>query len=98
MLLGSPSLSKRSPSRGSFVQTLSGRITVAQESRFRLVDDAGVSHLFVVSHRVPIDPYALARLATHQRRVTVRYAEAAALVARVAHDIAVDGNFNEERA
>ena len=68
-------------------QTVEGVVILAQESRFQLTDDAGVSHLFVLSHGAFAEPSDLSILQKEQARVRVRSSEAPNLKARVAHRI-----------
>ncbi len=62
------------------VLTMDGVVTVVQESRFQLTDDAGVSHLFILSPDAAAEPDQLAAVAegavpreawvTHRRPVS----------------------------
>jgi hypothetical protein len=69
------------------MQTKDGVITVVQESRFQLMDDAGIYHLFVLAHGAVADPADLAPLQQRQARVRVRYRKASDLIAHVAYRI-----------
>ena len=71
------------------VLTMDGVVTLVQESRFQLTNDEGVSHLFVLSHKAPLEPAQLVPLQQSQARVTVRFEEAPNLVALLAHSIAL---------
>ena len=53
--------------------TMDGRITLAQESRFQLIDGAGVGHLFTLSPWCAAEPRHLVPLAERQATVRVRY-------------------------
>ena len=67
---------------------LHGVITLAQERRFTLADDRGVSHLFVLEGSAPVDPRVLRLLAHSGERVTVSFRDArSGVTARVAVDI-----------
>lgn len=55
-----------------------------QERRFRLVDDAGVSHLFLLAHDAPLETELLLQLAASRERVTVDSRNAHGLIARIA--------------
>ena len=69
------------------MKMVTGIIVLAQETRFRLVDDGGRSRIFILSHRAGIEPQDLPRLQRAQTRVSVAYSEAPHLVAQVAHAI-----------
>ena len=68
---------------------MDGVVTVVQESRFQLTDDAGVSHLFLLSHSASAEPDQLPALQQRQSRVRVAYAPAPRLIANVVHSIAL---------
>ena len=51
--------------------TMDGVITIVQESRFQLTDDAGVGHLFTLSPNAGAETDQLPALRFH--RVRVRY-------------------------
>lgn len=68
------------------MQTLTGVITVVQETRFRLVTDQGQGKLFLLSHDAPLDPQDLPDLQRRRTRVTVHFIDADGLVAGIAHD------------
>ena len=68
---------------------MDGIVTLVQESRFQLMDDQGVSHLFVLSHKAPLEPAQLIPLQKVQARVSVRYEEAPNLIALLALSIAL---------
>ena len=69
------------------MRTMEGVVTLAQESRFQLMDDAGVYHLFLLSHGAAAEPAELTPLQARQARVRVRYRHATNLIAQVAHRI-----------
>ena len=69
------------------MKTIDGVVTIVQESRFQLVDDEGVGHLFVLGHDSPAEPDQLAPLQRKQSRVRVGYTEARNVIGRVAHSI-----------
>lgn len=73
------------------VRTVTGRITLVQESRFRLTTNEGRGKLFLLSHAASIEPQDLAGLQHDQTRVTVRYTDAREMIAGVAHDVAPAG-------
>ena len=54
-------------------KTMEGIVTIVQESRFQLTDDAGVSHLFILAHSASAEPAQLEPLQHRQARVRVRY-------------------------
>jgi hypothetical protein len=60
--------------------TMCGVVTIVQEARFQLSDDAGVSHLFILSHSAAAEPQQLAALQARQARVRVHYETAANLI------------------
>ena len=66
---------------------MEGRVTIAQESRFQLVDERGAVHLFLLGHSAAAEPQQLARLQAEQSRVEVRYTEPHNIIGLVAHDI-----------
>lgn len=76
----------------------SGVIVLAQETRFRLVDDDGRSHIFVLSHGAGVEPQDLPRLQREQSRISVAYREAPHLVARLAHAIYIRDGLSGDRA
>lgn len=71
------------------MDVITGTVVVAQESRFRLVDESGRAHLFLLAHNAPLEPEDLIDLQSSHARVRVRYSEAQDLVARIAHDLTV---------
>ena len=66
---------------------MDGIVTLAQESRFQLIDDQGIAHLFVLSHGASAEPSQLGDLQHRQARVRVRYQEAPNMIANVAKRI-----------
>ena len=68
-------------------QSMTGIVTIVQESRFQLTDDAGVSHFFVLGHQAAAEPADLAPLQHRQARIRVRYTAAPNLIGNVATDI-----------
>jgi hypothetical protein len=66
---------------------IEGVVTIVQESRFQLTDDAGVGHLFTVGHACGAEPGQLAQLQRRQARVRVRYTAAPNAIGNVAHTI-----------
>lgn len=64
-----------------------GVVVVAQETRFRLVDDQGRAQMFVLAHDAAIEPEDLQDLQRSQARVTVRFTEPDDLIARIAHEL-----------
>ncbi|ACA20115.1 hypothetical protein M446_5828 [Methylobacterium sp. 4-46] len=61
--------------------SMRGVVTIAQETRFQLVDDEGIAHLFVLGPMAGAEPDDLARLQAEQARVRVRYARTRNLIA-----------------
>ena len=68
-------------------KTMEGIVTVVQESRFQLTDDAGVSHLFLLGHSAAAEPSQLAPLQAKQARVRVRYSEPKNIVGNLVHSV-----------
>lgn len=69
------------------MQTATGTILMVQESRFRLLTDAGQGLAFVLSSSAPFEPQDLLPLAG--RRARVDYRATPGLLAGEAHDIAL---------
>ena len=69
------------------MNTVSGIVVLAQETRFRLVDDEGRDRLFLLSHSAGIEPEDLPRLQREKTRVLVGYSHGPGLVAQVANAI-----------
>ncbi len=67
--------------------TAEGVVTIVQEGRFQLIDDAGVAHLFLLGRGAAAEPEQLPPLQHRQARVRVRYREAPTLIGRVAQRI-----------
>ena len=61
-----------------------GIIVLAQETRFRLMDDEGRGRMFLLSHKADIEPQDLPLLQQAQSRVAVVYDKAPHLIADVA--------------
>ena len=70
------------------MKTIEGVVTIVQESRFQLIDDAGVGHLFILGHASRAEPDQLAPLQRHQSRVRVRYTAPRNVIGLVAHSVA----------
>jgi hypothetical protein len=64
-----------------------GIITIVQESRFQLTDDAGASHLFILGHASMAEPEQLAPLQRDQARVRVTYMQPRNIIGMVAKKI-----------
>jgi len=77
------------PHRPGAHLTRTGRITVVQESRFRLVDDTGVGYLFTLGRFSRTDATQLARWLAAGARVTVAYSGLPDMGA-VAHHVRVE--------
>jgi hypothetical protein len=69
------------------MKTMSGVVTITQEGRFQLTDEAGVSHLFILSYRAPLEPDQLLPLQHRQARVEVSYEDADNLIGNVALEV-----------
>jgi hypothetical protein len=70
------------------VRSIEGVVTIVQESRFQLTDDAGVSHLFILAPDTLAEPDQLEPLQRRQARVRVGYSEARNAIGLRAHSIA----------
>lgn len=69
------------------MRSMEGVVTILQESRFQLTDDAGVSHLFILAHDTLGEPDQLEPLQRRQARVRVRYTAPRNIIGLVAHSI-----------
>ncbi len=69
------------------MRTMSGVVTLVQESRFQLVDDGGIAHLFLLSHGAGAEPSQLGDLQRQQARVRVGFEVASNMIANVARTI-----------
>ena len=69
------------------MKRMDGVVTIVQESRFQLTDDAGVSHLFILGHDTLAEPDQLEPLQRRQARVRVRYSENRNVIGLVAHAV-----------
>lgn len=68
---------------------LKGVVTIAQESRFQLVDDDGVAHMLILDALALSEPDQLQDLARRQARVQVQTKPAKGVTAaRIATSIA----------
>ena len=70
--------------------TMTGTVTIVQETRFQLTDEHGVSHLFLLGHGSMAEPDQLAPLQSAQARVRVRYVQPRNIIGMVAKSIEVD--------
>lgn len=71
------------------MRSMEGIITIVQEGRFQLTDDAGVSHLCILSYGAAAEPAQLGPLQRRHARVRVRYTRPPDLIGWVAKSIAV---------
>ena len=69
------------------MQTMVGIVTQAQESRFQLTAESGVSHLFILSHGASAEAWQLGELQHRQAKISVRYKESPTLIANIAKRI-----------
>lgn len=69
--------------------TMTGTVTIVQESRFQLTDDAGVSHLFLLGHASMAEPEQLVPLQHTQARVRVTYMQPGNIIGMVARSVEV---------
>ena len=67
--------------------TMDGRITLAQESRFQLTDEAGVGHLFTLGPWCAVEPRQLVPLAQGQTPVRIAYKAGKDVIGYVAQRI-----------
>ena len=67
--------------------TMDGRITLAQESRFQLTDEAGVGHLFTLGPWCAAEPAQLGPLAESQAPVRITYKKGQDVIGFVAQRI-----------
>jgi hypothetical protein len=70
-------------------QTMTGTVTIVQESRFQMTDDEGVSHMFMLAPNAAAEPSQLAALQRAQARVRVRFAPARNVIGYLAHSIEI---------
>jgi hypothetical protein len=68
-------------------QVVSGRITVVQEQRFRLLSDGGQGMLFTLAHDALISMAELHRLHERDAHVLVEYTGEPNLASGGAHDV-----------
>jgi hypothetical protein len=69
------------------MRSMEGIVTIVQEARFQLLDQDGVSHLFLLSHSAAPDPEQLPALARDQSRVRVAYTRITGVIAHRARRI-----------
>ena len=67
--------------------TMDGRITLAQESRFQLIDEAGIGHLFTLGPWCAVEPQQLVPLAERQVPVRIKYKNGKDVIGYVAQRI-----------
>jgi hypothetical protein len=68
---------------------MDGIVTIVQEGRFQLTDDAGVSHLCILDRNAAAEPAQLAPLQRRQARVRVHYTEPHDLIGLAVASIAL---------
>lgn len=64
--------------------TMEGTITIVQEGRFQLTDEAGISHLFLLGHASMAEPGQLVPLQRAATHVRVTYTQPRNLIGLVA--------------
>jgi hypothetical protein len=69
---------------------MDGLVTIVQEGRFQLLDDAGVGHHFLLRHSAALEPEQLPSLLMH--RVHVRYDEVPGIIGNVAVAVLLPGS------
>jgi hypothetical protein len=67
---------------------MQGIVTIVQEGRFQLTDTDGISHMFLLSYKAPLEPEQLAPLQKHQAKVRVDFAPAENVVGLLAVAVA----------
>ena len=67
--------------------SITGIVTIVQESRFQLTDDGGVGHFFVLGRNAACEPAQLTALQHGQTRIHVTFRPAGNLVGSVATSI-----------
>ena len=73
--------------------TITGRVSIAQEDRFLLEDKQGGHRLFLLAHNCRLTPQDLRDLCRRQQRIRVHFSSPQGLIAAVAHSIeASDGD------
>lgn len=73
------------------MRTIDGRITLAQEGRFQLTDEHGISHLFLLSPWATAEPAQLRPLAARQAKVRVTFKKGDDVIAGLARRIDLQG-------
>lgn len=66
------------------MEQIEGRVILAQESRFQLLDRNGVAHHFVLEHGAPAEPEQLPSLQKRQAMVRVHFKPAPDMIAHTA--------------
>lgn len=69
--------------------TMTGTVTIVQESRFQLTDEGGVSHLFMLGHGSMAEPAQLEPLQRTQARVRVTYIQPRNIIGMLAKSIEI---------
>lgn len=69
------------------MRSIDGVVTIVQETRFELLDDDGVGHLFLLDHGAAPEPEQLPELQQEQRRVRVSYADVEGIIGHMAKKI-----------
>jgi hypothetical protein len=72
-------------------KAMCGVMTIVQEGRFQMTDDAGVSHLFILAYSAAAEPQQLTALQARQARVRVHYRPAANLIGNTVTAIELAG-------
>jgi len=68
---------------------MTGIVVIAQEGRLQLMDDAGVSHLFLLGPSSGAEPQQLYPLQARQARVRIAYSEPPHVIGLLAERIEV---------
>jgi hypothetical protein len=80
------------------MKTMEGTVLLVQESRFMVESDQGEAHLFILSHRAPLEPQQLPPLQHQQARVRVSYDEAPHVIGYTAHAVDVIASAEQGRS
>ena len=68
-------------------KSIDGTVLIVQESRFQLLDAAGVGHQFELSYKAALEPEQLPSLMREQKRVCVHYEPGENVIGFIARDI-----------
>jgi hypothetical protein len=66
---------------------MTGTVVIAQEGRLQLMDEDGVGHLFLLSHKAAAEAQQLYALQDRQQRVRIAYSEPRGVIGLLAEKI-----------